>query len=450
MRPIAAFLLALSSPVAALALEPREVFLLINKSVPASKELAEHYCKARGVPAENVIVLDVPTGEDISRKDYDAKIVAPIREALDTKKNQAKVLLTFYGVPLRVGGAEPNDEERKELKTLEPDVQKLEKEIKQLNAEIKLWTDKKDEPKEKTGEVLKDLRKSLEPLQSKLTALQKRRSFLNHAESHACVDSELMLLWHDDYELRRWQRNLLYWKIPEATRAKKPPLLMTSRLDGPTPELVKRLIDDAVAVEKKGLTGKVYVDARGIGYDPKGDAGYGYGGYDQSMREMGELLEKEGKLTVVLDNKDALFPAGACTDCALYCGWYSHANFIDCCKFVPGAIAWHLASSEAVSLRNKDAKFWCVNQLQKGACATLGPVGEPYTIGFPKPAEFFGFLATGKYTLVECYSRTVMLTSWMGCLVGDPLYNPYKANPALAEDKVHFSPKGGKFLFGGK
>ena len=72
------------------------------------------------------------------------------------------------------------------------------------------------------------------------------------------------------------------------------------------------------------------------------------------------------------------------------------------------------------------------------------PVAEPYTIGFPKPAEFFGFLVTGEYTLVECYSQTVLLASWMTTLVGDPLYNPYKATPKLRPAQVQPSPAGGK------
>src|SRR5262249_36608497 len=132
--------------------------------------------------------------------------------------------------------------------------------------------------------------------------------------------------------------------------------------------------------------------------------------------------------------------------CALYCGWYSLANFVDCCKFAPGAVAYHIASSEAVSLRNKNTKLWCKCQLEKGVIVTLGPVAEPYTIGFPKPAEFFGLLATGKYPVVECYHRTLLLTSWMTVLVGDPLYNPYGKAPRLAEDRVKPSPAGGKYF----
>jgi uncharacterized protein (TIGR03790 family) len=222
---------------------------------------------------------------------------------------------------------------------------------------------------------------------------------------------------------------------------------MVARLDGPSVALVKRLVDTAVAVEKKGLRGKVYVDARGITFNPAADTGHGYGGYDESLREMARLLRREAKLPVTLDDKPELFKVGSCPDCALYCGWYSLAKYVDCCKFVPGAVAYHIASSEAVSLRDPKCTLWCKCLLEKGVVATLGPVAEPYTIGFPKPAEFFGLLVTGKYTLVECYYKTLLLNSWMTVLVGDPLYNPFGKTPKLAIEKVKPSPVKGRFLF---
>jgi hypothetical protein len=76
----------------------------------------------------------------------------------------------------------------------------------------------------------------------------------------------------------------------------------------------------------------------------------------------------------------------------------------------------------------------------------LGPVAEPYTIGFPKPAEFFGTLVTGEYTLVEAYWRTEMFASWMTVLIGDPLYNPYGKSPKLKIEQVLPSPAGSRFI----
>jgi uncharacterized protein (TIGR03790 family) len=241
--------------------------------------------------------------------------------------------------------------------------------------------------------------------------------------------------------------NPFYFRAPRQLHPGRPPAVMTCRLDGPTPEIAKRLVDDALKAEKTGLKGKVYVDARGLKYDRAADpGGTALHGYDESFRETGYLLA-EAHLDVTLDDKEALFGPGACPDCAIYCGWYALGNYVPCCKFVPGAVAWHLASFEAVSLHNP-GKQWCGNLLRDGAAVTLGPVAEPYTIGFPKPAEFYGFLVTGEYTLVECYAKSTLLTSWMMTLVGDPLYNPYAKTPLLKVSQVKPSPRGSQVFPG--
>lgn len=449
----------------AFALGPQDVYLVVNKNVAESQAIAEHYCAKRGVPADHIVSLDLPTGEDISRADYDAKLAGPLREKLKGYHDKVKVLLTIYGVPLRVGGQVPNAEEQAAIAEVRKQLEPFEQKRKELDRAIK---DLEEKAKDATQtEALKDLearRKELQGLGQQTRPLERKLRGLSYQESHAAVDSELSLLWFEKYELRRFHPNLLYFKnadrsatgdktasdktanelTTEPPLAGQGPMIMTCRLDGPNVDLVKRLIDQSVETEAKGLEGKVYVDARGIKFNSQ-EGGHGYGGYDEAMREMAKLLGEEGKLEVTLDDKPELFGEGACVDCALYCGWYSHANFIDCCRFVPGAVAWHLASSEAVSLRDPDSKLWCKNLLEKGAVATLGPVAEPYTIGFPKPAEFFGMLATGQYTLVESYWRTQLFTSWMSVLIGDPLYNPYAKSPRLKVEQVRTSPSGIEF-----
>ncbi len=435
-----------SMAVPASALEPKDVFLIVNKNVDESGEIANYYCVKRGVPRENIIALDLPKGEDVSRKDYDSKLAGPLREQLRDRRDAVKVLLTIYGVPLRVGRQEPNAFERQELTRVRKDLEPFQKELKEVQERLKKAQEaSKADPKSPAAAELKDLEKERESLQKKVNPRELIVRKLEYAESEASVDSELALLWVEKYDLRRWQMNTRYFRTPENIRKTQPYPVLTCRLDGPGVELIKRIIDTSIAVEAKGLTGKVYVDARGIGYNPKEDPGLGYGGYDESMREMARLLDREAKLPVTLDNKAELFAPASCPDCALYCGWYSLANYVPCCKFVPGAVAFHLASSEAVTLRDDKCKLWCGNLLKDGVVATLGPVAEPYTIGFPKPAEFFGLLVSGEYTLVECYWRTQLLTSWMTVLVGDPLYNPFGKTPKLKSDQVKPSPIGGQF-----
>jgi len=411
------------------ALEPKDVIVIANKNVPASREVAEHYLAKRNVPKENLVVLDLPTAEDISRADYDKKLVEPLRAALQDRKDSVKVLLAVYGVPLRVGGQILTDAEKKELDELNPKLDAARKKV----AELEKEKDKAD-PKE------------LAAARKDVNGYTVRRKIISHDESHASVDSEVMLLWWKSYPLDRWVMNPLNFQASEKYR-NAAPVMMTARLDGPTPEIAKRLVDDAIAVEAKGLSGTVVIDARGIGYDPKNPRdGTGYAGYDESFRETAKLFEKTD-LPVKLDNVEKVIPAGSHKDVALYSGWYSHGNFVDCCEYVPGAIAWHLASSEAVTLRKSDSKVWCPNLLKKGVAATIGPVAEPYTVGFPKPAEFFGFLATGEFTLVESYSRSMLFCSWMTVLVGDPLYKPFAKNPKLKVADVQPSPKGAKVTF---
>ncbi|MBA4062229.1 MAG: hypothetical protein C0501_00720 [Isosphaera sp.] len=421
-----AFGLLLVTAATGSALEPADVWVLVNKNVPESRQVADHYLAKRGVPKGNVVELDLPKGEDITRAEYDAKLAGRLRDALKDKKDAAKVLVTTYGVPLRVGSQVPNADEKKQLDALRPDLDAARKKVAEL---------------EKTKDADK---KDVDAARAEVNRLQAREKVLAHAESQASVDSELMLLWWPKYELVRWVPNPLYFQASEGYRTRNPPVVMTARLDGPTADIAKRLVDDAVAVEAKGLAGEVVVDARGIPFTfkPGTDIGFGYGGYDESMREAAALFEKAG-LKVTLDQKNEVLPAGSAKGVAIYCGWYSHAKFVDCCEYVPGAVAWHLASSEATTLRKPDSPVWCPNLLKKGAAATVGPVAEPYTVGFPKPAEFFGFLATGEFTLVESYARSMTTCSWMAVLVGDPLYNPFKRNAKLKVADVVPSPKGG-------
>ena len=45
-------------------------------------------------------------------------------------------------------------------------------------------------------------------------------------------------------------------------------------------------------------------------------------------------------------------------------------------------------------------------------------------------------MLSGKFTLVEAYYRSKPFNSWNMLLVGDPLYSPFSASPALKMDGV--------------
>jgi uncharacterized protein (TIGR03790 family) len=265
--------------------------------------------------------------------------------------------------------------------------------------------------------------------------LKVRVDNLSGAETAAAFDSELSLLWWDNYELYRWQPNPLRQEFDRSPRVRDAAhrIMMVARLDGPTAEIAQRLVDDAIAVEARGLEGIIYIDARGIA---AGANANGYGRFDEALRRAAGILTDKGKLKVVLDNKPALFQKDDCPNAALYCGWYSLGKYVDAFQWTRGAVAYHVASSEAVTLRQKSSQVWCKRMLEEGVCVTLGPVGEPYLTAFPPPDEFFPLLMTGKWTVAECYYRTASTFSWMMTFIGDPLYRPFAKKPALAVEDL--------------
>jgi uncharacterized protein (TIGR03790 family) len=255
-------------------------------------------------------------------------------------------------------------------------------------------------------------------------------------ETGASFDSELSLvMWPEDYQLLRWQMNYLRPDYDNSQLRKFYRTLMVSRIDAPTLKLAKGLVDTAIQVEQQGLHGKVYLDARGIGKLDDANVPFGsYADYDRALLVTAKVIQERTDLEVVLDTSPQLFQPGQCPEAALYCGWYSLAKYVDAFQWVPGAVAYHLASSEAATLRDPNSQVWCKRMLESGVCATIGPVNEPYLVAFPRPEEFFALLLRGELTLVECYYRTNPFNSWMMTLIGDPLYRPfrYRADKAAA------------------
>ncbi len=255
------------------------------------------------------------------------------------------------------------------------------------------------------------------------------------ASSTASVDSELCTLFWPEYPTHgRVMNPLALDPVPENA----PRTLMVCRLDGPDAATVRRMIDDGISAEREGLRGRVYIDARSDGRGQTPTARF-----DADLVNLANMVEQHTDLEVVLETTGALFQPGQCPEAALYCGWYSLAKYIPAFEFVPGAVAVHVASSEAVWLRREQSTLWCPALLREGAAATLGPVAEPYLQAFPPPSAFFSRLLTGRQTLIECFFSTLPSLSWMMTLIGDPLYNPFAARPAL--DPAHV-PAGARML----
>lgn len=256
----------------------------------------------------------------------------------------------------------------------------------------------------------------------------------------AAVDSELALIWWRPYRLHmmlfNWlnahARNQAVDDEDEYREIYSEPVLMVSRLDGPSPDVVRRMIDHSIEVEKTGLSGTFYLDR-----DPSRRS-RALVPMERAMGKAALFLQEDPKdnMHVVVDDSEQLFPPGSCPKTALYCGWYSLMNYVDAFQFVPGAVAYHVASGEAISLRDPTKAYWCKEMLARGAAATLGPVHEPFLQSMPRPDRFFGLLMTGQFTLAETFALSNPNVSWMVILIGDPLYTPFKANPLLRVEGV--------------
>lgn len=256
-------------------------------------------------------------------------------------------------------------------------------------------------------------------------------SQLSEEHGDASVDSELSLLWWDrPLYGAAWRRaNPLHHAFKKSGAAHREiPVLMVSRLDASTADLASGLVDRAMEAERQGLNGTVYLDARGLPVKNPSDT---YGRYDQSLRDLHQFVAQHTTYRSQLDNTEVRFQRpGAAPDVAFYSGWYRLRQYEDAFTFRTGAIGYHMASAEAVSLHGTGEAGWCKNALDHGITATLGSVGEPYLDAFPEPLEFAGLLMTGQYSLVESYYLTSRWVSWRMVLVGDPLYNPWKNRPA--------------------
>ena len=103
---------ALLPPSIAFALEPSEVLVIVNTTVPEGIELSSYYMKKRGIPEENLVRVTFKDQETVSRVDYDKKIAAPVLQALK-RRPAVRCLLLMYGIPLRVAAPEIGPKERR-------------------------------------------------------------------------------------------------------------------------------------------------------------------------------------------------------------------------------------------------------------------------------------------------------------------------------------------------
>jgi len=388
------------------ALEPEEILVIANRQISASERIAKYYCEKRKIPKKNIIYLALGYNprEGISRDEYERSLALPIRRELQRRfPGEIRCLVTTYGIPIKVGS-----------RGLLPGMGGKLNELKRLLSQEKQRLEQlEQDPALDSNQV------SIEKKQinQKTTRMQLEIGRISGKETNASVDSELSMVLFQPYDLYRWQPNMLRGDVLGLGFR----TLMVSRLDGPSYEIIKGLIDKALTAEETGLKGIAYIDSRGFKQKDL------YGHFDQSLRDLAAFIRSSTKMPIKAEETGKLFAPGSCPQTAVYCGWYSLKKYVDAFDFVDGAVGFHIASFEAQHLRDPNSSTWCPAMLADGITATLGPVDEPYLHTFPQPKVFFTELFEGG-CLVEAYYHTKPFNSWQFVLIGDPLYRPFKKN----------------------
>ncbi|MGI9113808.1 MAG: hypothetical protein DLM52_06235 [Chthoniobacterales bacterium] len=352
-----------------------QTIVVFNQELPESVALAKFYAEKRGIARDHLVPLDCPVEEEISREQYDATIAEPLRQVFgergwwkirDNAEGQHRVEgLTIHfvalikGVPLKIRGAAS-------------------------------YAD--DKP-------------GAGPLESR---------------NEASVDSELSALGLFSPQISGAFNNRYFQSYKPIHEFADMPILLVTRLDAPDASTVRRMIIDGIEAEKNGLWGRAFVDSA-----HNSNPGFQVG--DEWMTAIVEQLHKAG-IPVVHEDTAAIFPDGyPMSDCALYYGWYAgnmagpftEPHF----KFVPGAIAAHIHSFSASTLRDVNSG-WTGPLLVRGAAASVGNVYEPY-LELTAHLDILNDRLLHGFTFAESVFMASRVLSWMGVAVGDPLYRPY-------------------------
>jgi uncharacterized protein (TIGR03790 family) len=369
-----------------------EVVVVYNSRLTESKAVADYYARKREVPREQVLGFALPTTEDMSR----AEFRTDFQRQLIRKIEDLKLWRTGSGEVPGTNAKSP----RIVRKVVSAKIRYV---VLSYGVPLRIRSDKTlNEPAEET------LRPEL------------RRN-------EAAVDSELACLpqTYSGYQLAGPLLNPLYTATNAMMLHPTNGLLMVARLDGPIPEIARRLVDKALQAEADGLWGRAYFDLRNIA-----DPGYKIG--DDWIRAASEVGRALGFETTV-DEGGNLFPAGfPMSQIAFYAGWYSEnpagAMAAPTLEFMPGAFAYHLHSYSAASLRVTNHN-WVGPLLAKGVTATMGCVDEPYLTGTPDIGVFTARWMYFGLTFGEAAYAAQPVLSWQTTVVGDPLYRPFGKSP---------------------
>ncbi len=363
---------------AASAPEVERVVIVANSTDSDSLALAEYYAAARGIPVENIVALSLPMAETVKWPEFVSTIFNPLFAEL-LKRGWIE------GFPSQLS----DDFGRRKAMILGHRISYL---VLMRGVPLRI----EENPTWHPAAPPPGLNSSL-------------------ACNQAAVDAELALLAVSGTPILAYVPNPLY-KQRQHVGPLAAAVVRVARLDGPTPTAVRAMVDSALAGERQGLAGRAYVDLGGP--HPAGNTW---------LESVARQLDEAGFESDV-DRTAATFGPLARFDApVLYFGWYAwNADgpfAVPGFRFPPGAVAVHIHSFSAQSLRT-DAAHWCGPLVARGVAATVGNVFEPYLEATHHLDLFTEALLRGETLGAAAYYSLPGL-SWQETVLGDPLYRPF-------------------------
>ena len=354
------------------------IVILANSTDPDSLRIAQHYAGARAVPMPNIVALPMPAHETITWPEFVTQVWEPLLAQLVRER-----WIDAIAMDLRdsVG--------RRKYAVNHHRIAAL---VVCRGVPLKIAHDP--------------------ALYAEVLPYTTRNEFRTNA---GAVDAELSLLAAPNYPINAFVPNPLFQNV-RPTAFERDQVVEVSRLDGPSVGDALALVDHALVAERTGLLGRAYVDLSDR------DA-VGNGWLEATAAQLEAL-----KLDLTVDRDPALIPLGARFDApVLYFGWYAHdiggAFLLPEFRFPPGAIALHIHSYSAATLRSATSG-WTGPLVARGVTATVGNVNEPYLDWTHRPNLLLRSLARGA-RLVDAAYYALQSLSWQDVLIGDPMYRPF-------------------------
>jgi len=382
MQPVRAQLLEQDPDALYTGPQPERVVVVANGNAAGSEELARYYMDKRGIPGGNLIVLDAPDKATIPWARFASEVFNPLRTRLLEDE-------WIIGQP----GRGTDEAGRRKALCISHKIDYL-----VLVRGMPLRIRDEESLVKQTPEVPEHLR-----------------------TVRASVDAELSLLAASEpTPVTGVVPNPLFGKRPVPPGARED-VVRVARLDGPSPAAVRKLVDNALEGERRGLVGRAYVDIGGPHVQG-----------NEWMRAVGERLEAFG-FEVDYDERKELFGEHVRFDAPIfYFGWWeTHVSgpFLrEEFEFPPGAVGFHLHSFSAANMRNPN-RHWTGPLVERGITATVGNVFEPYLQLTHYPQALVEGLYRGMSFGEAAYFALPAL-SWQAIAVGDPLYRPFKVRLA--------------------